>query len=82
MHKKIRLNAAATAGLLIILFFLIIAVFAPVIAPYDPKEMIASYLPPTKSTFWEPTMWARTFSRRWFTAHEFPSISAFLPLSS
>ena len=48
MHKKIRLNAAATAGLLIILFFLIIAVFAPVIAPYDPKEMIASYLPPSK----------------------------------
>lgn len=48
MHKKIRLNAAATAGLLIILFFLIIAVFAPVIAPYAPKEMIASYLPPSK----------------------------------
>ena len=48
MHKKIRLNAAAKAGRLIILFFLIIAVFAPVIAPYDPKEMIASYLPPSK----------------------------------
>lgn len=48
MHKRIRLNAAALAGLLIILFFLIIAVFAPVIAPYDPKEMIASYLPPSR----------------------------------
>ena len=42
MHKRIRLNVAALAGLLIILLFLMMAVFAPVIAPYDPKEMIAS----------------------------------------
>ena len=38
MHKRIRLNAAALAGLLIILFFLIIAVFAPVIAPMIPRR--------------------------------------------
>lgn len=41
-------NKAAVTGMVIISFFLLVSVFAPVFAPYDPLEIFkrASYLPP------------------------------------
>lgn len=35
----VRKNKLFIAGILIILFFTIIAIFAPIIAPYDPAEI-------------------------------------------
>ncbi|MDO5425380.1 MAG: ABC transporter permease [Eubacteriales bacterium] len=48
MKRKKKGNLAMKAGLLIIAFFLLVAIFAPVIAPYDPNEMSIGYLPPSK----------------------------------
>jgi len=47
MSKKI--NAPMVWGLLIIAFFLLVAIFAPFIAPYDPHEMGIAYLKPEKA---------------------------------
>ncbi|MCI8505256.1 MAG: ABC transporter permease [Lachnospiraceae bacterium] len=46
-HKK-KWNRAMITGICIIAFFLAVAVLAPLIAPYDPNEMIRGYLPPSK----------------------------------
>ncbi len=48
-HKKhLRFNAPFIAGAGIILFFIIIAVLAPVLTPYEPDEMMLAYLPPSR----------------------------------
>lgn len=54
MKRKKKRNPAMTAGLLIIGFFLLVAIFAPFIAPYDPNEMMISYLRLPGNIFWEP----------------------------
>ncbi len=47
-HKKhIRFNAPFIAGGAIILFFLLIAIFASVLTGYEPDEMMMAYLPPS-----------------------------------
>ena len=47
-HKKhIRFNAPFIAGGAIIIFFLLIAIFAPVLTGYEPDEMMMAYLPPS-----------------------------------
>jgi len=44
-----KLNKKAKIGLFILLFFIIIAIFAPFIAPYDPNSFVgAPYLQPSK----------------------------------
>lgn len=40
LYKLFRQDRFALVGLLIYIFFFIIAIFAPVLAPYDPHEMI------------------------------------------
>lgn len=47
MTKKRHLNAATIAGLAVIIFFVIVAVFAEVIAPYDPSALGTAYLAPS-----------------------------------
>lgn len=47
-RERIRMNAPLIAGSAIILFFLAVAVLAPVLTPYDPDEMMTAYLPPSK----------------------------------
>lgn len=49
-------------GGFIILLFLALALFAPLIAPHDPWETKMPYLPHVKSTHWAPTISARIFS--------------------
>ena len=48
MNKKKQKNLPMIGGILIISFFLFIAVFAEQIAPYDPTDMMQGYLPPSK----------------------------------
>lgn len=43
-----RCNKAFIAGMCIICFFLLIAIFAPWLTPYDPDEMTTAYLSPSK----------------------------------
>ena len=45
--KKRRMNAAMIAGLAVILFFVVVALFADVIAPCDPAALGTAYLPPS-----------------------------------
>jgi len=46
--RRMRKNRTAIAGILILIIFAVIAVFAPLIAPYDPLEQnfIKSFRPP------------------------------------
>lgn len=46
MTKKT--NSAMIAGLIIITVFVLIAIFAPYISPYDPNEMGTAYLEPSR----------------------------------
>ncbi|MDO4454740.1 MAG: ABC transporter permease [Eubacteriales bacterium] len=48
MNKKKKRNLPMISGILMISFFLFIAVFAEQIAPYDPTDMMQGYLPPSK----------------------------------
>lgn len=45
-------NRKAAAGAVILLFFMILAVFAPVIAPYDPTEYVGRPRQAPSSEFW------------------------------
>lgn len=45
--KKFRPNAAMICGFIVVGFFIIVAVFAPLIAPYDPHELGIPYLKPS-----------------------------------
>ena len=44
--KKFRPNAALVWGTVIVAFFVLVAVFAPVLSPYDPHELGIPYLKP------------------------------------
>ena len=46
-EKKRRVNRPMLAGGIIIAFFVLVAVFADVIAPYDPSALGTAYLPPS-----------------------------------
>lgn len=45
---RVKMNVALWTGLGIIIFFLILAVLAPVLTPYEPDEMMTAYLPPSR----------------------------------
>lgn len=45
-------NPKAAAGALIVLFFILIAIFGPWIAPYDPTEIVSRKNQPPSSEFW------------------------------
>ena len=53
----------AVLGLVIVLIYIIVAIFAPLLAPYDPvKQDLANMLQtPDPNTCWEPTRWAGIF---------------------
>ena len=63
--RRMRHSPAALIGGTIVGFFVLIAIFAPFIAPYDPTRgnLADSYLPPGQSTGSGPTSKARTSSR-------------------
>lgn len=46
--KRIYMNLPMVTGGAIILFFLIVAIFAPMLTQYEPTEMMTAYLPPSK----------------------------------
>ena len=46
--RELRQNKTCLIGVLILLFFGLMAVFAPVLAPYDPEELLGiPYLKPS-----------------------------------
>lgn len=45
--RKLKRSKMAVAGFGIVLFMLLLALFAPIIAPYGQEEYLTSYLPPT-----------------------------------
>ena len=46
-YRRIRGHTAAAAGIVLLLLIFLVAVFAPVLAPYDPWAMGIPYLPPS-----------------------------------
>ena len=46
-QRYLKFNAPFIAGGCIILFFMIIAILAPVLTPYEPAQMMTAYLPPS-----------------------------------
>lgn len=48
MKRRNKNSKAFLAGILLVGFFLLVAVFAPVIAPYNPNEMGIPYLKPSR----------------------------------
>jgi peptide/nickel transport system permease protein len=51
--RRMRKNRTAIAGIIILFIFAVIAIFAPLIAPYDPFEQnfITSFRPPSAENF-------------------------------
>ena len=47
MTKTSRINIATILGLIVIVFFVLVALFAERIAPYDPSALGTAYLPPS-----------------------------------
>jgi peptide/nickel transport system permease protein len=47
-----RQNPLGTFGFVVIVVFVVVAVFAPIIAPYDPKELVASRDQPLSADYW------------------------------
>lgn len=47
MNKKKRINRPMAAGGAIVIFFVLVAIFADWIAPYDPTALGTAYLPPS-----------------------------------
>ena len=79
-------NKAALAGVVLIVLLIIMAVFAPLIAPYGPQEQVgpldsSSPAGPSGITGWDWTNRVATSSRALSTAHDYrcSSVSCRLP---
>jgi ABC-type dipeptide/oligopeptide/nickel transport system permease subunit len=51
--RRLSQNRAAVVGLIMVTIFLLVAIFAPLLAPYDPAEInLAAILQPPSSQYW------------------------------
>lgn len=66
--RRLLRNGKAVFGLLFLTIVFVIAVFAPLLAPYGPMEMGDSFQGPMPGIPSAPTTWARTFSATSSTA--------------
>ena len=63
MQKKKKINLPVVMGSIIIIFFVVIALLAPYIAPYDPAATSSlTYAKPSAEHWLGPMMWVRIFS--------------------
>ena len=67
--RRFRRNKLAVFGLFIVTVMILTAIFAPVIAPSDPKaqDYALTLRPPGEGGSWGPTHWAATSSPAWST---------------
>jgi ABC-type dipeptide/oligopeptide/nickel transport system permease subunit len=68
--RRFRRRRPQIFGLLVIVLFALLAVFAPVLAPYDPLRRISptAWRRHPRNTGWAPTSWGATFSAACSTA--------------
>lgn len=73
LKQLLRAPLSAQFGLLVIVLYILVALFAPLLAPFGETQVVGEgSRPGAASSCWAPITWAATCSAAWSTAPAIP----------